>query len=659
MSASERLAYLISVNDAQVVRGFQKIGTAAEKELGKADNRLDKFGTRATNVGAGMVAFAGIAGGALVSLARASEEANRSQIELQSTIANAPALAGETADQFNDLAKAIQSKTAADGDAIVSGIAVLGNFGLTADQLKRLTPLLVDYAQRTGKDMASAAGDLGKALLGQGRALKAIGVDFTDTGTRAGNFDQLVGSLAAKVGGFAEREGATFSGRLQRFKNELGDLQEGLGVGVLNAFESVLTPATKFSSWLANTSPETQEFTGRMLALGTAGIGAVGGLSLIAGQLVKLRTRFVQLEGPAAGSLNTFGKLARGAGIAAGIAGIALALNEVRKEFSGLSVDVEAAARATGTDLVDQFLLLRDAVDEGQWLKAFGKVASENIGTAKRLRDALQAQGEDVSALDDALKSEAEAQRQASSDTAAGAEIVDGATGAYGDMGDAVQDTTKEIQEFTDSLGPALDAVNDVIDAGLNYEESVNRTEDALKDYAEKAKAASDAGGKSAEANEALERASLDVEQALLAQSRAAVDAARGQAELEGKTLGAEDAAKLQILQLQYMVAGMDKNSPLRKAIEEHIWLLASIPREITTTAAFKSAVRQDEALAANRGGAGGLQPGQPTAPASGGSYGAQSVVVNVDARGIDDPIAIVEVINRHTGGALAAAGGI
>lgn len=634
---SERLAFLISVTDRDAVRGFERIGAAAEKNLGKADSRLDRIGTRASQAGAGMLAFSGVAAGALFSFATASEDAERSQIELNATLANAPALAGESADRFNDLADAIQDKTAADGDAIVSGIAVLGNFDLTAQQLEQLTPLMVDYAARTGKDIPAAANDLGKALLGQGRALKQLGIDFEDAGSVGANFDQLMVGLSDKVGGFAEREGATFSGRLQRLKNELGDVSEGIGVGVVGALETLIGPATKFSDWLANTSPKTQELAGHMLAVGTAGIGAVGGLSLIAGQLVKLRSRFVQLEGPSAGSLNTLGKFARGAGIAAGIAGIGVALWDLSKASGQFVVNIEAAAKATDRELVRAFRSLEeiDILDGNQQMRSFQQLAEENIGTARRLRDALKAQGEDVSALDRVLQDEAKAQRQANEDTAAGSEIVDDAAGSYEGMAGEVSGARREIIKFEDTLRDALDTTNDVIGTNLNYEKSVDRTQDAIEDWLEKNHLAFVAKGKDKEANEELEDATLDAAQAILDQSEAARQAAEKQAELEGKTLGAEEAARIQVEELKKVAETLAPDSPLLKRVVEYIYLLSAIPREITTTANFQSAVRQDEALAANRGGPGGIQPGQPITPTTPPST-VKSVTVNMHGIKLD-----------------------
>lgn len=496
MALSERLAYLIDANADKAIRTFEKVGTTAEKELGKADARIDKFGVNATRIGAGMLAFSGVAAGALLSFANAAEDANQSQLDLQNTLANAPRLAGETAEKFNDLAKALQSKTAADGDAIVSGIAVLGNFGLTAKEIERLTPLLVDYAQFTGKDMSTAATDVGKALQGQGRALRSVGLNLKDAGSEAGNFSQVVDGLAGKVGGFAEREGQTFSGQMQRLKNELGDVQEGLGVGVVGALNTLLGPATRFSGWLSDASPQTQEFTGRLFAIGTASVGAVGGLSLIAGQIVKMRDAFTVTNIEGTRTLTTLGKFARGAGIAGGIAGIGLALWEVVRASQEVNINIEQMARSATSQLVTSFLAIDSAAEglknnftpeelelyqrniEDRQKAFFGALAAGSIGTAERLRDALKAQGKDVSALDRILRNESAAQKQASADANAGAD-------AFGGVGGSAKGAAREVKTLGDRMGEVLGGAFDVANAETDVLEAFDQLQQRANEGAE------------------------------------------------------------------------------------------------------------------------------------------------------------------------------
>lgn len=192
-----------------------------------------------------MMGVAGVASGALAAIGidrvvesvvdfgqkslTAFREAEASAAKLEAAFAKSPKLVGANVKEFEKLNEELATKTKFDDDATASGQAVLAQFGLTAEELKALTPLMQDYASWTGKDLPTAAEDLGKAVLGQGRALKELGIEFNDTGTAAGNLDQLMSSLNSKVGGFAEKEGKTSAGQAAILSNRFGELQEAIG----------------------------------------------------------------------------------------------------------------------------------------------------------------------------------------------------------------------------------------------------------------------------------------------------------------------------------------------------------------------------------------------------------------------------------------------
>jgi hypothetical protein len=134
---------------------------------------------------------------------------------------------------FSLLAASIEHKTAADDESVLSGIATLANFKLNAKQLRELIPLVVDYARRSGKDVPEAAGLIGRAFLGNARALKTVGIQFKATGDTAKDFATITDALRSKVGGFAEREGKTSAGQLAILKNRFEDLQEVIGAKVI------------------------------------------------------------------------------------------------------------------------------------------------------------------------------------------------------------------------------------------------------------------------------------------------------------------------------------------------------------------------------------------------------------------------------------------
>lgn len=166
---------------------------------------------------------------------KAYADAQASQAALQQAFQKFPALADTNIGALRKLNSELERKTGFDDDATASGQAVLAQFKLTGAQITQLTPLLQDYAKKTGQDLPSAASSLGKAMLGQGRALKTVGINFKDTHTAAGNFDQIMTGLRANVGGFAEDQGKTAAGQAAILKVEFGELEEKVGSGLVPA----------------------------------------------------------------------------------------------------------------------------------------------------------------------------------------------------------------------------------------------------------------------------------------------------------------------------------------------------------------------------------------------------------------------------------------
>lgn len=144
-------------------------------------NEADRMGQAMRRVGIAAVAGLAVATGAAIafgiSSVKAFADAQAQQERLNFAYEKFPAIADVTRASYDALNTALATKTGYDDDAIASGQGVLAQFGLTGKQLQTLTPLLLDYARASGQDVVSAAEDVGKAMLGQGRALKGIGID--------------------------------------------------------------------------------------------------------------------------------------------------------------------------------------------------------------------------------------------------------------------------------------------------------------------------------------------------------------------------------------------------------------------------------------------------------------------------------------------------
>src|SRR4029453_18850210 len=163
--------------------------SATFDKLGRKVNQTEGFFTRHK---AAIIAGSAAAATAVIAFGKSSVEAyvdaEKSQRVLTDAYERFPALANVPLQALRNQAQALQSVTKFDGDATAAAMGHLAAFKLTGTQVQQLTPLLLDYAAKTGKDLPTAAGALGKALLGNGRALKEVGINFKDTGSTSGNF---------------------------------------------------------------------------------------------------------------------------------------------------------------------------------------------------------------------------------------------------------------------------------------------------------------------------------------------------------------------------------------------------------------------------------------------------------------------------------------
>lgn len=232
---STTLTLDVTANDKGASRTIKEIG-----------HNVDDTGKKMHNwqAGAKSIALAGFAFGAVAKAAgavanvvkdsvAAYAEAEQSQLQLQDAFTRFPKLADTNIASLQELNSELMKKTKFDDDAIASGQAVLAQFNLTGKQLKSVTPLLLDYASKTGQDVPSAAGKLGKAFLGNTKALKELGINYKSTGDQAKDTENIIKLLSGAVGGFAEKEGKTAAGRAEILKNTFGEIQEEIGKKVL------------------------------------------------------------------------------------------------------------------------------------------------------------------------------------------------------------------------------------------------------------------------------------------------------------------------------------------------------------------------------------------------------------------------------------------
>lgn len=142
-----------------------------------------------------------------------------------------------------DYAEKQQYKGVLEDEAIVRGQRTLAGYVKNSTQMKELGNLVNDLAAKIGgknateQDAVTAAEMIGKAMQGQSRGLKMLGISLSDATLETiklkGVSDEaakaIAGDLTKAVGGLSEKMGTT---SFQKLERSLSDFKAALGKGI-------------------------------------------------------------------------------------------------------------------------------------------------------------------------------------------------------------------------------------------------------------------------------------------------------------------------------------------------------------------------------------------------------------------------------------------
>jgi hypothetical protein len=235
----------VAGNDPTIKIKIETDATQASQGLDKAAQQTEKFGSRFKSTFAGVLAANVVQNVASKvfdfgkTSVEAYEKAEANSVKYEAALKRIPGASDLVTLSLMAQAKALSQVTIYSAGQTKQAQATLAQFGLTGDQLKELTPLVQDYAAKTGQDLPTAASSIGKALLGQGRALKGVGIDFKNTKTLTGNYAEIVDGLKTKVGGLATEMGQTSAGKMAIMQNRVTALKVQLGAALVPAIMKV------------------------------------------------------------------------------------------------------------------------------------------------------------------------------------------------------------------------------------------------------------------------------------------------------------------------------------------------------------------------------------------------------------------------------------
>ena len=355
MAAEATLKLNLVGHDKSASRALQGVGREAHQTQGK----LAKFGA------IGKTAALGIAG-ALVGVGVAAvdfgkdslgayADAEKSQAKLEDAYKRFPKVANVGIDVLREYNQTLQRKTGADADDLAAAQAQLAAFKLNGKQIKSMSPLLIDYANKTGKSLPDAAKTLGKATLGNTKALKDLGISYKSTGDPAKDYANIMDLLKGKVGGYTDSIPEAEK-KQKILQASFGDLQEAVGEKLQPAMIGLVDAGQGVLDWL-DKNPE-------VVAGATAAFGLLGDVLsglwdivrhyvapalgwLLHGQAAVAKGAADMLE--ALGNVPGF-EWAKGAaekvrGIATGMDAVASGLEALAKDSPEVTVETKAAQK--------------------------------------------------------------------------------------------------------------------------------------------------------------------------------------------------------------------------------------------------------------------------------------------------------------------------
>lgn len=171
----------------------------------------------------GALAGAAAIGASLGSFADAQQNLFRTTILFQNLGSSLPI------SQLQELAASIQETTGFDDDLIISLGGVLARFGVAGKEIPDAARAIADASAATGQSIDELGLSFGRALLGNTRGLKTLGIEFTATGNRAADAAKLVDLFNEKFAGAGEGRRDTLAGTFDALQNSLANLFESIG----------------------------------------------------------------------------------------------------------------------------------------------------------------------------------------------------------------------------------------------------------------------------------------------------------------------------------------------------------------------------------------------------------------------------------------------
>lgn len=264
--AGEMASFFIRLGTIFDDKGFKDAAAGVKGVESKVDALTGVMKQLGVTVSAGAAIYG------IVSFAKSSVEAFAEQERAARRLQGAMQSLGSYSEAaFQDqlaFSQEMQRASTYTDEEVLSVQTLLTTYGLYGDKLKQTTQAVMDLSARKGIDLHAATVMLGKAFDGETGRLAQLGIHFTDTGSRARNFAQIMGEVNRVAGGAAAQELETYSGKVKNLGNRFGELKESIGRELMPTAEMYLGWLQKTAAFMENLNQQqTDAKTGRQLTI--------------------------------------------------------------------------------------------------------------------------------------------------------------------------------------------------------------------------------------------------------------------------------------------------------------------------------------------------------------------------------------------------------
>lgn len=241
------------------ILGNNKVGRAVKDAMGE----LSKLGSVARSIGHGIgtvfkwaAAGIGVAAGALAYATKAYMAQEDAENDLSAALSSRMEKTDAVLAALKAEAKEIQKNTTYGDEFVMSLQAQAYNLGFAWQNTTKAVKAAMAFAKVYRTDVASALTIVSKARVGETSTLKRYGIVLDDAMTDAQKYDALMAILASKYR-LVTAETNTTSGAFKQFKENIGEVWEGLGeafakgVGLRDIFRGMSEKAAALGDVIA------------------------------------------------------------------------------------------------------------------------------------------------------------------------------------------------------------------------------------------------------------------------------------------------------------------------------------------------------------------------------------------------------------------------